>query len=79
MDLFVTLVFFSSSHPKVLLKIESRVFLGNKFESGFFREKLNMDLKKLSTNLEKTKWLSRFFFLDRITKRGIYIYFLKLR
>ena len=41
----------------------------------FFREKLNMDLKKLSTNLEKTKWLSRFFFLDRITKRGIYIFF----
>ena len=34
-----------------------------------------MDLKKLSTNLEKTKWLSRFFFLDRITKRGIYIFF----
>ena len=35
-----------------------------------------MDLKKLSTNLEKTKWLSRFFFIfDRITKRGIYIFF----
>ena len=38
-----------------------------------------MGLKKLSTNLEKKKkWLSRvffFFFLDRITKRGIFFFF----